>query len=136
MKRAVLADTGPLYALTDPSDQHHGRAAHELAELEQSRRAVLVTFATLCETQALVLRRLGTAYTRQWLVEMLEGAVFVNPEYPDYTKAASDLRRFPGHAITLVDAVTSCVSERLGVPVWTFDRHFEAMRSSVWISGL
>ena len=29
--RLVLADTGPLYALTDPDDQYHGRSHSELA---------------------------------------------------------------------------------------------------------
>ena len=132
MNQAVLADTGPLYALTDPSDQYHARSRTELTAIETRNFTVAVSYATLCETYTLIQRRLGAAYARQWLDEMLDGALLLNPEAADYSQAAAQLTRFPDHPITLVDAVTGVLSRRLEIPVWTFDRHFATMRTKLW----
>ena len=77
MKKTILADTGPLYALTDPSDQFHTRSRSELDAIET--RGFLV----------------AASYARQWLVEVLEGAVLLNPEPADFRAAATQLDRFP-----------------------------------------
>jgi uncharacterized protein len=132
LNQAVLADTGPLYALTDPSDQYHARSRTELRVIEARNFTVVVSYATLCETHTLILRRLGVPYALQWLGEMLDGALLLNPEAADYTQAATQLTRFPDHPITLVDAVTAAVSRKLEIPVWTFDRHFITMRTKLW----
>ena len=55
MNRGVLADTGPLFAAVDPTDQHHRRAVAELARLEQERRPTIVAYPTLVEGQGLIL---------------------------------------------------------------------------------
>ena len=34
--------------------------------------------------------------------------------------------------LSLFDAVTAALSDRLGLPVWTFDHHFELMRRPLW----
>ncbi len=128
----MLADTGPLYALADPSDQYHARSRTELAAIEARNCTVAVSYATLCETHTLILRRLGGAYARQWLDEMLDGALLLNPETADYSQASAQLRKFPDHPITLIDAVTGALSRRLEIPVWTFDRHFATMRIKLW----
>ena len=132
MNQAVLADTGPLYALADPSDQYHARSRKELAAIEARNFTVAVSYATLCETYTLILRRLGGGYARQWLDEMLEGALLLNPEAADYSQAAAQLKRFLDHPITLVDAVTGALSGKLEIPVWTYDRHFATMRTKLW----
>src|SRR5712692_2060110 len=99
MKAAVLADTGPLYALADASDQFHSRAHSELREIEKRGLAVAACYPVLCETQALVRRRLGGAYACQWLLEMFEGAVLLNPDPADYLVAAKQLEKFQDHPI-------------------------------------
>lgn len=132
MSGAVLADTGPLYALADPSDQFHARAQRELEVIMSRNRPVLVAFPVLCETHTLVLRRLGGRYASDWLSEVLSGSVPVNPEAGDYLDAGSRLRKYADHPITLVDALLARLTGKLGVPVWTFDRHFVTMRASVW----
>jgi len=133
---AVLADTGPLYALADPSDQFHDRAHRELEIMVNRDNSVLVIFPVLCEAHTLVLRRLGWRYAAGWLSEMLSGTVPVNPETNDYLDATVGLRKYSDHPITLVDALLARTTRRLEAPVWTFDRHFATMRTSVWKSDI
>jgi predicted nucleic acid-binding protein len=93
MSGAVLADTGPLYALADPSDQFHDRAHRELEMIVSRNNPVLVVFPVLCETHTLVLRRLGGKYAANWLNEILSGSVPVNPEANDYLEAIGGLKK-------------------------------------------
>ena len=132
MSGVVLADTGPLYALADPSDQFHDRAHRELENIVSRNNSVLVVFPVLCEAHTLVLRRLGGRYAASWLSEMLSGSLPVNPETNDYLDATVGLRKYSDHPITLVDALLARMTRRLEAPVWTFDRHFVTMRTSVW----
>ncbi len=135
MSGVVLADTGPLYALADPSDQFHGRAHRELEKIVNRNNSVLVVFPVLCEAHTLVLRRLGGKYAAGWLSEMLSGTLPVNPDTNDYLDATVSLRKYSDHPITLVDALLARMTRRLEAPVWTFDRHFVTMRTSVWKSN-
>jgi predicted nucleic acid-binding protein len=134
MSGVVLADTGPLYALADPSDQFHDRAHRELENIVSRNNSVLVVFPVLCEAHTLVLRRLGGRYAASWLSEMLSGTLPVNPDTNDYLDATAGLRKYSDHPITLVDALLARMTRRLEAPVWTFDRHFVTMRTSVWKS--
>jgi predicted nucleic acid-binding protein len=129
---AVLADTGPLYALADPSDQFHERAQRELEIMMTGNSAILIAFPVLCESHTLVLRRLGSKYASNWLSEMLSGSLPVNPEASDYLEASSDLRKYADHPVTLVDALLARLTRKLNTPVWTFDRYFVTMRPAVW----
>jgi predicted nucleic acid-binding protein len=51
----VLADTGPLYAAVDPSDDHHERAQGDIRRLNSEGIGVTVAYPTLCECYSLVL---------------------------------------------------------------------------------
>ena len=135
MTGAVLADTGPLYALADPSDQFHNRAHNELEMIASRNNTVLLIFPVLCEAHTLVLRRLGGKYAVGWLSQMLSGGIPLNPEAKDYLEAASGLRKYSGQQIALVDVLLAGLSHKLNVQVWTFDRHFVTMRTSVWRSA-
>ncbi len=132
MSTAVLADTGPLYALADPSDQYHQRARDELARIQSQSCFVAVSYPTLAEAYTLVLHRLGAKFAGNWLNEMLEGAAALNPEPGDYLAAAARLASLPGRKITLFDAVAASLSHRLKLKVWTFDRDFDLMRVRRW----
>jgi len=79
MKRAVLADTGPLYAAVDPDDEHHVRAQRELKRLAREKRAVVLAYPTLLEAYTLVLYRLGNQAAFAWLKDALVGAAWINP---------------------------------------------------------
>ena len=132
MSRAVLADTGPLFAAVDPDDAHHDRAQNELKRLALEKRDVIVSFSAILETQSLVLRRLGPKSAGDWLEDVLANAKFVNPAAEDYISTATKLAGFGDQSITLFDAVLAVLSARLGVDVWTYDHHFDIMRVAIW----
>lgn len=132
MRRAVLADSGPLYAAVDIDDQYHTRAQEELERLERESRLILVGFPTLLECYSLVLHRLGILTAHRWLEEMLVGASLLNPTQEDYAAAAAKIRAYGDQLLTMFDGVLAVLSSRFEVPVWTYDHHFEVMRVEVW----
>lgn len=132
VKSAVLADTGPLYAAADPSDQYHHRAQEELRRIEQQRMAVIVGYPTVLETYSLIVRRLGPALATAWSQQVLSGTSRINPLPEDYEEAHRQAAAYVDQAITLFDAVLAVLSRRLQLPVWTYDYHFDLMRASVW----
>ncbi len=132
---AVLADSGPLYALVDPSDGMHGRASEELAQLNRELTTIVVAAPILMEAYTLILRRLGLATAQRWLSEIDAGTGVVLPLASDHAATIDKVRRYPDQAITLFDALLAVLSERLDVPVWAYDRHFDLMESKVWRSS-
>jgi len=130
--QAVLADTGPLYALSDPSDQYHRRAHQQMARLGVEGYLVAVTYPTISETYTLVLRRLGANYAHGWIEQLMDGVVAVNPEPGDYQQAILQVLRYPDQVITLFDALVAVLAEKMGQPVWSYDHHFDLMRSVRW----
>ena len=132
MRRAVLADTGPLYAAADPDDAQHRRAHRELRRLARDRREVIVAYPTLSEAYTLVLYRLGKEACSSWLNDVLSGVALVNPTPEDYHEAMKRLLAFADQPITLFDATVAVLGARLGVEVWTYDHHFDLMRAAVW----
>jgi predicted nucleic acid-binding protein len=132
MLKPVLADTGPLYALADPSDQYHLEAQAQLERLTAAGRCVAITYLTLAEAYTLVLRRLGAAYAHLWLQEILDGSAMINPEPADYIQGSNLIMAYTDQPLTMFDAVTAAVGERLSLAVWTYDHHFNLMGSKRW----
>jgi predicted nucleic acid-binding protein len=131
MIRAVLADSGPLYAAADEDDFFHGQALLQLQKLASDRREVVIAYPTLIETYGLLLFRMGTAAALKWLT-YLDDAVLVNPTQEDYKRAFTRVRGLPDQRLTLVDATMGALATRLGLEVWTYDHHFDVMRVPVW----
>jgi len=131
MTRAVLADTGPLYAAADESDAFRARASQELERLARERREVLVAYPTLLEAHALVLFRMGTVGASKWL-SFMAAVGLINPSPDDYQQAMARVRALPDQRITLCDATVATLATRLGLEVWTYDHHFDVMRVPVW----
>jgi predicted nucleic acid-binding protein len=131
MMRAVLADTGPLYAAVDPEDAHHRRAIQELRKLDSERREIVVLYSTLLEAHSLILFRLGRDVASNWLTDMAN-ATLLNPIPEDYRQAAAKIRALADQPITLFDALAAVIATRLNVNVWTYDHHFDVMRAGVW----
>ena len=132
MRRAVLADTGPLYAAADPDDAYHQRARRELKRIARDKREVIVAYPTLAEAYTLVLYRLGKEAALSWLDDVRSGVSLVNPTPEDYQEAMQKLLAFPDQPITLFDATLTVLCGRLGAEVWTYDHHFDLMRAAVW----
>jgi predicted nucleic acid-binding protein len=130
--RAVLADSGPLYAAVDVDDTDHARAQQELGRISEEGWAVIVAFPTVLECYTLLLRRLPIPSVHGWLAEIQKGAILVNPEHDDYIAAFSEMQRYSDQPITLFDGVVAAIGSRLRVPIWTYDYHFDVMRASVW----
>ena len=130
--RSVLADTGPLYALVDPDDQHHERAKGELDRLSAEGSILLVAFPTLMESYTLVLRRLGVQFAQGWWREIIEGIGLVTPGREDYLEAGRRAGLYSDQEITLFDALSAVLCDELEAPIWTYDYHFNVMRAAVW----
>ena len=78
------------------------------------------------------LRRLGFNVAHSWLDDVLRGAALVNPTVDDYMAAAARVPQYPDQPLTLFDTVLASVSARLAWPVWTYDHHFDLLRTAVW----
>jgi predicted nucleic acid-binding protein len=131
MTRAVLADTGPLYAANDEGDAHHQRALRELRQLARDRREVLIAYPILLEAYSLLLFRLGRNAAAGWWTEVADASL-VNPAPDDYGRALVTVRALADQRITLVDATIAALAARLNFEVWTYDHHFDVMRVPVW----
>lgn len=129
---AVLIDTGPLYALAVPSDEHHTQAQQDSSRIRQQRLDAVVIFPVLVETYQLLLRRVPLPTAHAWLVQVTATSSFLNPDDEDYLQAAHRVRSYQDQRLTLVNAVLAVVSERLGQPVWTYDHHFDVLRIDRW----
>ena len=131
MTRAVLADSGPLFAAVDEADEHHVEARQQLRTLEAERCSVVIAYPIVLEAYSLVLYRLGMAAAHRW-IGFLAGASLVNPDLEDYGRAMITVQNFSDQRITLVDATIAALALRLGLQVWTYDHHFDVMRVPVW----
>ncbi len=131
MRKAVLADSGPLYAAVDPSDGHHKQSHQQMRKLEQGQYEIVIPVPILLETYTLVQRRLDRQVTQRWLAEVAEAAM-LNPTSEDYRQAIAQAARFEDQSITLFDATVAVLAQRLELPVWTYDHRFDVMRVPVW----
>jgi predicted nucleic acid-binding protein len=131
LRRAVIADTGPLYAAVDPHDGYHRRALEQLEKLAREKREVIVPFPILLEAYSLVFAKLGGKAADKWLMETAK-AILLNPAPEDYRQAISKVRSFSDQSISLFDASIAALATRLALEVWTYDHHFDVMRIPVW----
>jgi predicted nucleic acid-binding protein len=132
MRRAVLADTGPLYAAVDTDNQYHARAHEELGRLGREELLVVVLFPILLESYSLVLHRLGIGTAHRWLAEVADGVTLVNPTQEDYLAAMAQIRSYEDQPLTMFDGLLAACGKRLEAPIWTYDHHFDLMRARVW----
>ena len=128
----MLADTGPLYAALDPSDDNHDRARADIELLNADGIGIMVAYTTLCECYSVILCKLGIGAAHGWLREVGDHASLINPIPNDFERASDLLHGYQDQALSMFDAVTASLGRRLGLPVWTYDHHFDVVRVEVW----
>jgi uncharacterized protein len=130
--RGVVTDTGPLYAAYDPSDRYHRQATGEVQRLGNENLIAIVPYPVFLETHSLILKRLGIQIGLRFIQEISSGAELIHPTSADYELAVQILQRLPDQVITLFDATSAALSQRLNLSVWTYDFHFDVMGVDVW----
>jgi predicted nucleic acid-binding protein len=135
VRKAVLADTSPLYSALDPSDDDHDRAREDMERLNAEGIGIMVAYTTLCECYSVILYKLGIGAAHGWLREVRDHASLINLTPADFEEAADLVATYQDQALSMFDGVTASLSRRLGLPVWTYDHHFDVVWVEVWRHG-
>jgi uncharacterized protein len=123
MRRGVLWDSSAILALLDADDADHRRAVAAADRIVAERRPSFVTNYIEAEAHALLLRKLGRAMARQWLLAGGLPVLRVLPQEEDRAKAI--LATHTDKDWSLCDAISFAVLETRGAKMaFTFDRHF------------
>lgn len=126
---ALVADTGPLYALYDSDDPHH--AAVRTA-LEKEPDGIIVPVATLAEVDYLLRQYLGVDAELEFFEDLASGSYTLEPTIPeDLSRCQELITKYREHDIGFVDAAVVATADRLDVRrILTVDlRHFRLFRS-------
>ncbi len=97
--RALIADTGPLYAAFDLSDQYHTQSQAELQRLEQENLSIIILYPTILEAYSLVLQRFDTQLALMFLESIIAGSELINPTLYDYREAQEKAARYPDQSV-------------------------------------
>ena len=132
MRRAVLWDSSAVLALLDADDADHGRTVEIASHIASEKRPSFITNYIEAEAHALLLRKLGRALAREWL---LAGGLTVLRVRPDEEERAKEmLARYADKDWSLCDACSFAVIDRRRVgAAFSFDHHFGQFgRCEVW----
>lgn len=130
--RAIIADTGPLYATVDKDDQYHQQSQQQLSQINQQKLVVFIPYPIYLETHKLILQSIGITAAINFSQEIQLQANLINPTPEDYQSATSIIAKFPDQKITLFDAIVAVLANQFKVAVWTYDYHFDIMKIPVW----
>lgn len=123
MRRAVLWDSSAVLALLDADDADHEHAREAAERIAAERRPSFVTNYIEAEAHALLLRKLGRAVAREWLLTGGLPVLRVLPEEEERAKAILVIHRDKDWS--LCDAISFAVLESRGArTAFTFDHHF------------
>jgi predicted nucleic acid-binding protein len=121
--RAVLWDSSAILALLDADDADHARAVAVARDIASERRPSFITNYVEAETHALLLRKLGRAMAREWL--LTGGLSVVTAVAAEEQRAKEILARHTDKDWTLCDAISFAVLDARRVArAFTFDHHF------------
>ncbi len=123
MTRSVLWDSSAILAFLDADDADHARAVAVARRIASEERPSFITNYIEAEAHALLLRKLGRAIAREWL---LTGGLPVIRALPTEEQRAKEiLTRHTDKDWSLCDAISFAVLEARQVTVaFAFDRHF------------
>lgn len=121
--RGVLWDSSAILALLDADDADHARAMSVARRIASDKRTSFITNYVEAEAHALLLRKLGRAIARQWLLTGGLPVVLVTPAEEQHAKEI--LARHTDKDWTLCDALSFAVLDARGVQrAFTFDQRF------------
>lgn len=124
MSRAVLWDSSAILALLDRDDADHARAVLTARQMAAEQRPALITNYIEVEAHALLLRKLGRAIAREWLLS--GGLPVVRATLDEEQQAKALLARYADKDWTLCDAVSfALLGARRIRRAFTFDHHFQ-----------
>jgi uncharacterized protein len=110
-------------ALLDAADADHEHAADVARRIALEARPSFITNYIEAEAHALLLRKLGRALAREWLLSGGLPVIRVRPEEEAQAKAI--LARHQDKDWSLCDTISFAVLEARGMrTAFTFDRHF------------
>lgn len=123
MTRSVLWDSSAILALLDADDADHEQAVAVARQIASEKRPSFITNYIEVEAHALLLRKLGRAIAREWL---LAGGLPVVRAVPDEEQRAKEiLARHTDKDWTLCDAISFAVLDTRRIRrAFTFDHHF------------
>lgn len=123
MRRSVLWDSSAILALLDADDADHARAIDVARDIVAERRPSFITNYVEAEAHALLLRKLGRAIAREWL---LSGGLAVLPALPaEEARAKALLASHIDKDWTYCDAVSLAMMDSRKVSrAFSFDHHF------------
>ncbi len=64
--------------------------------------------------------------------DLVRTTIFIVPIEEDHKKAVGRVLRYPDQNISIADAANAEISDRLQIPIWTYDHHFDVMGAEVW----
>ena len=122
IRRGVLWDSSAILALLDADDADHERAVAIAVQIASERRPSFITNYIEVETHALLLRKLGRALAREWLLTGDLPIIRALPEEED--RAREIVARHSDKDWSLCDAISFAVLDMRGIRrAFTFDRH-------------
>ena len=123
MRRAVLWDSSAILALLDADDADHDKAVATAHAIVAERRPGFMTNYVEVEAHALLLRKLGRALAREWL---LTGSLPVIRALPEEEERGREIvLRHSDKDWSLCDAISFAILDVREIRrAFTFDRHF------------
>lgn len=109
----LIVDAGPLYAIFDVRDAHHG-ASREL--LESHPGPLLVPMLVVAEVAYLISTHLAAAAEIKFLGDLASGEYLPEPvDAADWLRIAELVARYDDLPLGTVDASVVAAAERLGI---------------------
>jgi len=132
LRRAVLLDSSAILALADASDGKHKVAVRVATQLGKAGLGVFITPAIELEAHALLLRKVGRAFAREWLLR--SGLDVIRPTGAEEDRARAMIATHEDKDWSLCDAVSfAVIIGRKAAGAFSFDHHFrQAGRFRVW----
>jgi len=120
---SVLWDSSAILALLDADDADHARAVGVAHQLAAERRPGFITNYIEAEAHALLVRKLGRAIAREWL--LTGGLPVLRALSQEEERAREILARHTDKDWTLCDAISFALLDARHVArAFSFDHHF------------